>query len=97
MILTSVPVYLIFIKWKNKPKFFTNAVGMYCSFSYIFFIFLLLQILVSYILFLFAEVLASLVFFLAYNFILFYFEGKVTQLLQKATLSVAAPTSKVNF
>lgn len=27
MILSSVPVYLVFIKWKNKPKFFTNAVG----------------------------------------------------------------------
>ncbi|CAH1404321.1 unnamed protein product [Nezara viridula] len=27
MILTSIPVYLIFIKWKNKPRFFTDAVG----------------------------------------------------------------------
>uniref|UniRef100_A0A146L8A0 Y+L amino acid transporter 2 n=1 Tax=Lygus hesperus TaxID=30085 RepID=A0A146L8A0_LYGHE len=27
MILTSVPVYAVFIAWKNKPKFFVNAVG----------------------------------------------------------------------
>nr|XP_014291296.2 large neutral amino acids transporter small subunit 2 [Halyomorpha halys] len=48
MILTSIPVYLIFIKWKNKPRFFTDAVG------------------------------------------------KVTQILQKATMSVA-PMNKKSY
>lgn len=27
MILSSIPVYLIFIAWKNKPKFFQKGVG----------------------------------------------------------------------
>jgi len=27
MILTSVPVYLVFIKWKNKPKPFQKLMG----------------------------------------------------------------------
>lgn len=27
MILTSIPVYLIFIAWKNKPKWFQHAMG----------------------------------------------------------------------
>lgn len=29
MILTSVPVYFIFIAWKNKPKAFQQAMGEY--------------------------------------------------------------------
>jgi hypothetical protein len=29
MILSSVPVYLVFIAWKNKPKFFQKAVGKF--------------------------------------------------------------------
>lgn len=27
MILTSIPVYYVFIWWKNKPKFFQKGVG----------------------------------------------------------------------
>ncbi|XP_011631037.1 large neutral amino acids transporter small subunit 1-like, partial [Pogonomyrmex barbatus] len=27
MILSSIPVYLVFIAWKNKPKFFQEGVG----------------------------------------------------------------------
>lgn len=29
MILSSIPVYFIFIAWKNKPKFFQKGVGKY--------------------------------------------------------------------
>lgn len=29
MILTSIPVYLIFIAWKNKPKWFQSTMGKY--------------------------------------------------------------------
>lgn len=29
MILSSIPVYFIFIAWKNKPKFFQKGVGEY--------------------------------------------------------------------
>lgn len=29
MILSSIPVYFIFVAWKNKPKFFQKGVGKY--------------------------------------------------------------------
>ena len=31
IIATGVPVYLICVVWKNKPKAFTNAIGMLCN------------------------------------------------------------------
>lgn len=36
MILTSIPVYLIFIAWKNKPKWFQHAMCMYlCQMTFV--------------------------------------------------------------
>lgn len=29
MILSSIPVYFVFVAWKSKPKFFQNGVGKY--------------------------------------------------------------------
>ena len=36
MIFSSVPVYFVFISWKNKPKFFQKAVGKYLQLAIIF-------------------------------------------------------------
>jgi solute carrier family 7 L-type amino acid transporter-like protein len=38
MILTSVPVYFIFIAWKNKPKSFQKAMGEYYKIENLFFV-----------------------------------------------------------